>query len=535
MSDKKYLNFVYAEKSDYDKTLKVNGDTVGTYSDEKLGELYPDRNYAVVGETFEKKKRDKNKDIGRIELADKRLYVVENGTHNKIFRKQDRFVALQDGGFIAVLRLRLLPIILLACLALGGIVAGILAFLPQRPDVVDPNAQDPNIRPVQVDMVTIVGTVYKGGQPLEGAVLSVQKGNTEVAKATTDAAGNYLISDVRNGDYNLVCSYGESVLTKMAAVNGTSVTVNFYFPANDLHDIGDIINDPVRQDLPVVVETDDASEVKAIVKIADDQTPAVAVSGLTKEALLHMIAGKEVDITFIAAKLVPEEIELGIRNAIEAIAGELRLTYYDFTVKKEILKDGKVESSELLTKTKTVLEIAVPYDSSQDLGTYVFRYHDGAARFEALSARPDAADYRDGTYYVTADTVYIYSDCFSVFAIGSVSTGVVTKGSDTITYSDKAVVNRKTGEIQMLYRHDADATNAARVELYLVGTNGNLLIAQSGRIPAGNELTKMVLSQESNSMPSIGTYAGLMRVIYLDAEGQTATNVEIPLSVAITQ
>jgi len=182
-----------------------------------------------------------------------------------------------------------------------------------------------------------------------------------------------------------------------------------------------------------------------------------------------------------------------------------------------------------------VLEIAVPYDSTMAIGTYVFRcYDENAVRFEELSQKP-ADHYQDATYYVTADTVYIYTDCFSTYAIGSVSAGKVVRGSDTITYSDKATINLKSGRIDMLYRHDEDSTNDVRIELYLVGENSSLLVSASDVIPAGYQISEMKLLSGIEHMPSVGTYHGLMKIIYLGIDGDTGTNVDIPLSIAITQ
>lgn len=535
MSDKKYFEFLYVEKEDYDKKLKVNGENLSVYSKKKLKKLYPENDYVVLGETFEKKKRDRKKDIGRIELNEKRLNVGENGKHNKLFKKQGAFVEVEGGGFIAILKTRILAIILIFAILLGC-VGGAFALLKGNGIFTTGGDIDPNIKPVETEILTVSGVVTKDSKGLEGAKLSLQSGNKEVKVATTDKDGKYLISDVKNGNYNLVCTYGESVLTEIAIVNNVSVVVNFRFPADDLHDIEEITDHHDKEDLPAVEPTKDNSDVKAIVKVTDNKTPPIAVGGLSKEAMLNMVVGKEVDLTLFATLLEDNKIPVKDKTAIETISGELELTYYDFSVLKEIFKNKTLESSEYLKNTKTVLEVAVPHDSSHAVGTYAFRYHDGAElRMQQLEHKP-AGDFKDGTYYVTADTVYIYTDCFSTYAIGSAYTDKVVMGKDTITYSDKATVNLKSKTISMLYEHDKDSTNNAKIEILIVGKSGNLLIAESGRIPVGYKLETMKLKSGIKNMPSVGTYNGLMRITYLGGEGaQTDTKVEIPLSVAITQ
>jgi len=533
MNVKKYREFLYTEKEDYDKKLKINGKQLKVYSKKKLEDLYPENDYKVVGETFEKKKRNRKNDIGRIELNEKRLNVGKNGSHNKLFQKQGTFAEVEGGGFIALIKLRLLPIILIIALLLGGIGGALFgifggSILPTGEYV------EPNIKPVENEILTISGIVTKDGKPLENATLSLQKGNGEVRQASTDSDGKYLIGDVENGNFNLVCTYKDSVLTKIATVNGFSVTVNFTFPSDDLHDVADITNNRNKEDLPEIGTADGNTAVKATVKVSEG-TPSVAVGGLETEAMLHMIVGKEVDITFLANMLDASDVPEAEKNAVSAVSGELSLTYFDFRILKEIFSDKVLESFEYLKKTKTVLEIAVAYDSSSSVGTYVFRYCDGAAyRFEELSYKPTES-YRDGTYYVTADTVYIYANSFSAYAVGSAYAEHTVRGSDTVTYKDKATINLKTKKIDMLYKHDKDSTNDAKIELYLVGENSNLLVAESGIIPIGYQLSEMELKSGITNMPSVGTYNGLMKIIYLGTDGSIATNVDIPLSVAITQ
>jgi|GEM_PF-1511745 len=536
MSEKQALrDFRYLEKEDYDIERKINGEAVPLYSEDKLHRLYPEKDYTLCGETYESKKRDKDRDIGRIELSDKLLFVGSAGEHNKLFRKEAGYAEVEGGGYIALLKLRLLPFLILLGVILGCV--GI-ACLPKRTvspaKSVDVTKEDPNMTVADAVYYSVSGTVTKDGKGIADATLTLQKGSTVIATVTTDKNGAYSFEQVSPGKYNVVCTAGESLLTKLADVIGESVTVNFVFPADDLHDVGDITG--VSEDLPESHPTEDKSDVKAIVKHLGKDTPPVAVGGLDTEAMLHMEVGKEVDLTLTVEKLDEEAVPQTDKTAIEKISGELELTYLDMSLLREVYKNKLLESSEYLHKSKTVLEIAVPFDSSHSAGTYVFRYHDGKAlRFEQLSEKPTGG-YRDGTCYVSIDTVYLYTNCFSTYAIGAANTDAPTKGSDMIVFSDGALVNVAEKAVTLYYSHDAAATHNCRVELYLSGKNEDLLVAQSGIIPPGNELTVMPLAAKNAQLPSDGSYEGYLLIIYLGTDGKTGdTNVQLPQTVTITR
>jgi len=547
MSERRSMtDFRYILKNDYDRGRKINGEKVPLYSAEKLKELYPGGAYTVRGETYERRKRDKEHDIGRIELADKWLYVGENGQHSRFFRKEEAFAEVEGGGYIALLKLRLLPFLILLGVLLGGVGIALIPLTDKplisptgptdstRPVAID--EEDPSISVIEELTYTISGTVTKAGEAVSGAVLTLQKGSIVIAETGSDENGAYLFDKVSPGKYNVVCTAGESVLTKLADVVSDSPVVDFAFPADDLHDVEEITDIHDEELLPESQPAEEPSDVKALVKTIGEDTPAVAVGGLDIEALLHMEVGKEVDLTLTVEKPGEETVPPEDKTAIEGISGELELTYLDINLLKEVYSNKVLESSEYLHNTKTVLEIAVPFDSSHSAGTYVFRCHDGEAlRFEQLSEKP-AGEYRDGTCYVTIDTVYIYTSRFSTYAIGAAATDVSSRGSDMLIFSDGATVNVTEKTVSMYYSHDKTATHNARVELYLTGRIEDLLIAQSGIIPPGNELKVMALKAKEAQLPSDDSYEGYMLVIYLGSDGEAGdTNVQLPVTVQIVR
>jgi len=508
----KLTEFIYKSEQTYDTEVKINNEDVKAYSKKKLDEMFPNKDYKLVGETFESKKLDKENDIGKIELAEKRLFVSESGTHSTLFRKKAAFFAV-DGGFIAFLKIRLLPIILLIAVLLGCAGAVVCMGLNKKPvddNPADTTGIDPNIKPIDSDIITVSGYVKKGEAPIEGAVVKLMKGDTLVATATTDKDGKYLFSEVKNGVYSVVCENDDKKLTRSVVIEGQSGVVEFDY-------------------------TDSTEKFNAIVKIETPETPAVAVEGIYKEVLANIVPGKTSNIIFKAKKLADDDVPAEDKKMIVESSGELTLTYLDFSVFKEIYTGTTLDSTERITKTGNVFEVAVDYDSSKDVGTYVFRTHDGQLqRFTELKSRPESG-FTDGTYYVTASTVFVYTDKFSTYAIGSAQVDHSVKGSDTITYSPKVTVNPKTGVITMLYQHE-DSSHNAKVLIYITTKDSQILVSESGIIPTGSKLEKMTLKPEYINQLSVGTYEGTMKIVYLGGENaQTDTNVDIPLTVIIEQ
>ena len=234
--------------------------------------------------------------------------------------------------------------------------------------------------------------------------------------------------------------------------------------------------------------------------------------------------------------LPKEEVSETDAGAIRELSQESELTFFDFKIICETLSlDGINERMQTITKTALPLEIIIPYNSTRDTATYVFRCHNSeVSKFTRLESRPEG-QFSDGTYYVSNHYIYLYVDSFSTFAVGSVRAGFDTKGSDSITFSDKAFVNLRTEIVEMLYEHGADSSNNSVVEIYLGEDGGGLLIASSGAIPPGNRLDTMTLLSGVAGRLRVGTFQGTMKIVYLTEGGQIATNVNIPLVVAISQ
>ena len=92
------------EKQNYNQSVKINYRDIKCYDRKKLKELYPSGNYSLVGETFEKNKKEA-KDT--IVLGRKKLNVSEYGKNSKILYKRKGYILVGDNQFLVILQNRL--------------------------------------------------------------------------------------------------------------------------------------------------------------------------------------------------------------------------------------------------------------------------------------------------------------------------------------------------------------------------------------------------------------------------------------------
>lgn len=107
---------IIIDKKDYDAFIKVNGRDIKCYSKNKIQKLYPNGNYKIVGETFEKNKKT-SKDI--IEIANKKLNVSRYGSNSKILYKRKGYIEVDENKYIVYLKSRAAFLFLLFLILLG--------------------------------------------------------------------------------------------------------------------------------------------------------------------------------------------------------------------------------------------------------------------------------------------------------------------------------------------------------------------------------------------------------------------------------
>ena len=227
----------------------------------------------------------------------------------------------------------------------------------------------------------ISGTVTNG----DGATLTLKQGNTVIATATANASGEYIITDIAPGVYNLVTMKDSKTITTLVTVVNKDVTANITIPADSANSS------------TLVVTKDEAIE---------EDAPAVVVGGL--ETVAETGTGN-VKLT-VTAKAEDKTSEQ--QSAIKDKVGGGKLEQIlDITLMQG---DRDIGGS-----NETVLEIVLPYVFAGKTDIKVWRYHGSAAEeFEALKGKP-AAGFTDKTFF--ADTqnglIYIYAAKFSTYAV----------------------------------------------------------------------------------------------------------------------
>ncbi|MCD8037215.1 MAG: InlB B-repeat-containing protein [Clostridiales bacterium] len=266
----------------------------------------------------------------------------------------------------------------------------------------------------------ISGTVTdKSGNALSGIDITLQQGNDVILKTKTDSTGAFSFSGVSAGLYNLVAQRTE---------NGTSQTVTVLEEITNSNDTGKTIK---LSDINV------NSELTVSDTSADGDVDAhlIVVGGLNDEAQAVADADGITDGTHVTvAMTVESQTENSsdtTQQAIKNIADSQYFNFIQFDVTKTI-GDNKTN----VTKTKTVLEIVVPYDFSGKNDITVYRYHDSSA--EVLTSTSGRSDNpTESTFYLdeTNGMIHIFASKFSLYAIGYSTTSSSSSSSSSRSHS----------------------------------------------------------------------------------------------------
>lgn len=154
-------NFHHIFKQDYDKRFFLGDQFIFGYSAKKMRELYPEKNYTVVGEAKSTKalkkqnpktaEKKREKRIGLLNINGKTMDVFPCGEHEGLLHKTEGYVCVGDNSFVSVHRSRLpFLLALLALLAMIAVTSVLVIRLlgnPEPPIVIDPDHPMPDIDP----------------------------------------------------------------------------------------------------------------------------------------------------------------------------------------------------------------------------------------------------------------------------------------------------------------------------------------------------------------------------------------------------
>lgn len=152
-------NFQHIFKQDYDKRFFLGDQYVFGYSDKKMRELYPEKNFSVVGEAKSTKavkkqtktaEKKKEKRIGQLHVGGKALDLFPRGEHEGLLHKKEGYVCVGEDSFVSVHRSRLAFLLaLLAILSMLAVTAVLIVKLLSgpKPPVIQPDHPLPDIDP----------------------------------------------------------------------------------------------------------------------------------------------------------------------------------------------------------------------------------------------------------------------------------------------------------------------------------------------------------------------------------------------------
>lgn len=267
---------------------------------------------------------------------------------------------------------------------------------------------------VPAGAVDVSGAVTgSGNAPAEGVEVTLKQGNDVIKSTTTEANGAYSFTGIPAGVYNIVAVDGD----------GTTMTILVTVGSANLAD----------QNIELPDES--SGSVNSIVKVEESAPPIVAggVEDVAEEEAGDAVAeGKSVTVTLTVKKEENTEKQGAVDAAIPDNI-QKDVLYLDFSLTKTTTESGGTPSDpELISETKTVLEIVVPYDFEGKATVAVYRQH-GSEEAKALSAVSDQPkDPADGTFWAdrSGGNIHIYATKFSTYAIAY----TVYSGSGSVTY-----------------------------------------------------------------------------------------------------
>lgn len=112
-------------KQNYNKSVKINHRDVMSYDKKMINELHPNHDYLIVGETFEKNKKEK---IDTIILGQKELIVSKYGQNSKLLHKKVGYISTGKNEYLVILQSRIPFILLFIGLLTLGIIALLLGY-----------------------------------------------------------------------------------------------------------------------------------------------------------------------------------------------------------------------------------------------------------------------------------------------------------------------------------------------------------------------------------------------------------------------
>lgn len=153
------MKYQILQLEDYNKKIKINGETYYGYSEKELENHYPENDYTVIGEL---KRNGKKKKIGELVTGE---IISRLDSHSRIFNRKEGYLCVGQDRYIVILRFRLLLFLLFL---LGVLLIGVTLLVTRL-------APESDIEPIEND-TTIKKEIKEG----DGSVTMVWTLDAEV-------------------------------------------------------------------------------------------------------------------------------------------------------------------------------------------------------------------------------------------------------------------------------------------------------------------------------------------------------------------
>ena len=283
---------------------------------------------------------------------------------------------------------------------------------------------------------TITGNVKdENNFDVSGSTVTLMAGSRQIARATTNGSGNFTISGVPKGTYNLVITRGDQTITLVITVlNSNLATGSVTLPNGKKNSVVE-----VKQDTPDIV-VDKLNDFFNSDKFTQDDRNVVDAGGTVEIKL------------FIEKKEESGDNAAANADSIKTSAGGSGKTigiFLNLTVSKIITPAGGAAEQPVLIEQLSdllIIDIPLPAELQGKNGYVIYRYH--GTEVQTITEAVNA----DGEYIEVSSggkSIKLHTKKFSTYAVGYTAPSTPptnTTPSTPANKTDAAVISTITTE-----------------------------------------------------------------------------------------
>ena len=134
--------------------------------------------------------------------------------------------------------------------------------------------------------------------------------------------------------------------------------------------------------------------------------------------------------------------------------------------------------------------------------------------------------------YVTNKDIYLKIDGNAIKEEENVDKMEVSPGGGAVSleYSNQIVINKTTKEISMYLKNPSKSRENISIEIYIKGSNKEILVGESKLIPTGYSIKKLTLTNEEINE---GEYKGFIKVFFYNEKTSEKEIIDSKINVEI--